>query len=111
MQNTAKISRAICSELRPLLLKAVKEHSEAMAYAWAAANNCAIVSLEPTGALDAAGKGGRYPKFLKGLAQYLHIEKGLERMQVQHAVQQVTGICIPKETLKSWLYKKSEQIE
>jgi hypothetical protein len=57
------------------------------------------------------GVGGRYPKFIKGLAQYLHKEKGLERLQVQAMIILVTGISINKETLKGWLYQKREQLE
>ena len=57
------------------------------------------------------GTGNRYPKFLKGLAQYLYKEKGMQRLQVQAMITLITGITIHKETLKGWLYQEREQVE
>lgn len=46
----------------------------------------------------------KYPAWLKGFAQFLYAEKGLQRMQVQGTIYVVTGYDVSKHTLKTWLY-------
>jgi hypothetical protein len=46
-----------------------------------------------------------YPVWLKGFAQFLYSDRGLQRMQVQGALYAITGFDVHKTTLSNWLYR------